>query len=106
MRVERKSGRQSGDFWLIVFHDEADKRGSLDALKSVGDDLSEKGKEVLSSLICKIDTRCKHDDRYQKGEEIASCIFDSDVDEIILLLFVFASIMKDWEEPVGDDDDD
>lgn len=98
MHVERKSSSRAGQFWLLVFNNKDDKRKTLNELRLAGNDLSENGRKALYTLIRKISARCEHNEKYQKDEEIASCIFKSDIDDIILFMFVFASVIKETDE--------
>lgn len=98
MYVERKSSSRAGQFWLLVFNNKDDKRKTLNELRLAGNDLSENGRKALYTLIRKISARCEHNEKYQKDEEIASCIFKSDIDDIILFMFVFASVIKETDE--------
>lgn len=102
MRIERKSSNRAGQFWLIVFKDKDDKRNTLNELRLTGKHLSESGKQSLYTLIRKISKRCEHNEKYQKGEEIASCIFKSDIDDIAMFMFVFASIVKDIADDIDE----
>lgn len=98
MHVERKSSSRAGQFWLLVFNNKDDKRKILNELRLAGNDLSENGRKALYTLIRKISARCEHNEKYQKDEEIASCIFKSDIDDIILFMFIFASVIKETDE--------
>lgn len=98
MYVERKSSSRAGQFWLLVFNNKDDKRKTLNELRLAGNYLSENGRKALYTLIRKISARCEHNEKYQKDEEIASCIFKSDIDDIILFMFVFASVIKEMDE--------
>lgn len=98
MYVEKKSSRNAGAFWLITFEDKADKRDTLNELRLTGNHLSKSGKDALYHLIRKISKGCRHDERYQKNEELGVCLFDSDIADVILFMSVFASVVKDQSD--------
>lgn len=98
MYVEKKSSRNAGTFWLITFEDKADKRDTLNELRLMGNHLSKSGKDDLYHLIRKISKGCRHDERYQHNEELAVCLFDSDITDVILFMSVFASVVKDQSD--------
>lgn len=98
MYVEKKSSRNAGAFWLITFEDKADKRDTLNELRLMGNHLSKSGKDDLYHLIRKISKGYRHDERYQHNEELAVCLFDSDITDVILFMSVFASVVKDQSD--------
>lgn len=95
MRIEQKFSEQTGSAWLITFKSKEEKREILNELRLTEDYLSESGKERLYTLIRNLSKRCVHDDRFCKKDEIATCVFDSDVHNVILFMSIFASAIKD-----------
>lgn len=102
MKVLRKSSRRTGTFWLITFKNREEKREILDELRLTEDCLNECGKDHLYALLRKLSKRCEHDDKYQKDDEIATCLFDSDIADIIMFMSSFAFAIKTWYDVFDD----